>query len=50
MQTEFLIKKYEEQMMVAGIMQLSSESKVFNFLAEEEDIYSLADLKEKFND
>ena len=47
---EFLIKKYEEQMMVAGIMQLSSESKVFNFLAEEEDIYSLADLKEKFND
>ena len=46
---EFLIKKYEEQLMLAGIMQLSSDSKAFEFLAAEEELYTVNDLKERFN-
>jgi hypothetical protein len=46
---EFLIKKYEEQLMLAGIMQLNSDSKTFEFLAGEEELYTVNDLKERFN-
>jgi len=46
---EFIIKRYEEQRLTEGIQNLTSKSQSFDFLAEEEEIYSLADLKEVYN-
>jgi uncharacterized protein YneR len=44
------MKKYEEQILTEGIQQLASESDAFQFLYEEEDLYSIDDLKVHFND
>ncbi len=46
---EFIIKKYEDQLLVNAIQQLNSESKSFEFLNEEEDLYTVSDIKEKYN-
>jgi hypothetical protein len=47
---DFLIRKYEEQLITENIQKLVSESKSFSFLNEEEELYSLSDLKEKYNE
>ena len=47
---DFVIKKYEDQVLTHGIQQLSMESKAFQFLADDEDLYSLDDLKERYHD
>lgn len=44
----FIIKKYEEEQLTSGIQQLVSETKAFDFLAEEEELYSVKDVKEKY--
>lgn len=46
---DFIFKKYEESIISEGIQQLSSDSKTFEFLKEEEELYSLKDIKEKYN-
>ncbi|MCJ8164787.1 hypothetical protein MKJ04_08020 [Pontibacter sp. E15-1] len=46
--TEFLLSKVEDSMLTEGIQHLASESQVFNFLEEDEDLYSEDDLKEKY--
>lgn len=46
---DYIIKCYEEQKLAAGIQQLTSNSQAFDFLNNEEDIYSEADLKEVYN-
>jgi hypothetical protein len=46
---EFIIKRFEEQRLTEGIQNLTSNSQSFSFLAEEEEIYSLEDLKEVYN-
>ena len=46
---EFLSKRYDENLLTQGIQQLLSDSKTFNFLKEEEDLYSIEDLKEVYN-
>lgn len=46
--TEYLYQKYEEYILNRGIRKLVSESKSFEFLKEEEDLYTLNDLKEKY--
>ena len=46
---DFIFKKYEESLISEGIQQLSSDSKSFEFLKEEEELYSLKDIKEKYN-
>ena len=46
---DFVSKRYEEQLITTGIKKLSSESKSFEFLKDEEDTYTLADLKEVYN-
>lgn len=46
---DFLIKRYEEHRLNAGIQQLTSNSQAFDFLNEEEDLYSESDLKEVYN-
>jgi hypothetical protein len=43
---DFIIKRYEEQHLIQGIQQLISTGNTFDFLKDEEDLYSEADLKE----
>lgn len=47
---DFVIKKYEEQLITENIQNLVSESEVFNYLHEEEELYNVKDLKERYND
>jgi hypothetical protein len=45
---EFILKKYEETFLQKGIEKLVSDSKSFYFLKDEEDLYTVNDLKEKY--
>lgn len=45
---DFVLKKYEEQILQKGIETLVSESDSFAFLHDEEDLYDESDLKEKY--
>jgi hypothetical protein len=46
---EFLYLKHEEYILQKGIQQLESESKSFDFLGKEEELYTVNDIKEKYN-
>ena len=46
---DFIIKRYEEQLLTQGIQQLASEGQTFDFLNQEEDLYTVNDLKEVYN-
>jgi hypothetical protein len=46
---DFVFKRYEGQQITKGIQKIISESHAFDFLNNEEDIYSMADLKEVYN-
>jgi len=46
---DFLIKRYEDDKLTKGIEQLTAGSRAFDFLNNEEDLYTTADLKEKYN-
>lgn len=45
---EFLLSRAEDKIMLEGIQKLSSASKAFAFLKEEDDLYTVNDLKEKY--
>lgn len=45
---DFLLSKIDENITLEGIQKIVSDSKTFNFLNEEEDLYSVNDLKEKY--
>ncbi|MCW3114570.1 MAG: hypothetical protein JWR18_2966, partial [Segetibacter sp.] len=45
---DFLLKKYEEQTLQKGIEKLQSQGNVFNFLNEDEELYSASDVKQRF--
>ena len=46
---DYLLKKYHEESIIQkGIEKLVEESNSFEFLNEEEDLYSIDDLKEKY--
>lgn len=45
---EFLLNRIDNQIMTEGIQKLVMDSKAFRFLEEEEDLYSVDDLKEKY--
>ncbi|HLP59112.1 MAG TPA: hypothetical protein VK186_09790 [Candidatus Deferrimicrobium sp.] len=45
---EFLYQKHEEAILKEGIQQLCSHSRSFKFLEDEEDLYTLDDIKETF--
>ncbi len=47
---DFLIKKYEEQLLSENIHNMIEKGGSFEFLKDDEDLYSLSDLKEKYND
>jgi len=46
--TEYLYQKHEEYILNKGIQKLTSESKSFEFLKEEDDLYTLDDLKVRY--
>jgi hypothetical protein len=46
---DFVIKKFEDNRITESIQQLASKSQAFDFLNDEEDIYSSNDLKVKYN-
>lgn len=43
---DFILKKHEEEYLQKGMKQLVFESNTFYFLQDEEDLYSVEDLKE----
>ena len=43
---DFILKQYEDQLLTKGITNLNSNSKSFYFLNDEEEIYTLSDIKE----
>lgn len=45
---EFILNKIEDRLMTEGIQRLAADSKSFEFLETEEELYSKADLKEIF--
>ncbi len=45
---DFVLKKYEDQILQKGIDKIVAESDSFAFLNEEEDLYDESDLKVKF--
>lgn len=46
---DFISKRYEEQALTQGIQKLTAEGGSFQFLHNEEDLYSTSDLKEVYN-
>ncbi len=46
---DFISKRYEEAVLTKGIQQLTTEGKAFAFLHDEEELYTLADVKEVYN-
>lgn len=46
---EFVMKQYEEHRLTQGIQKITSGSAAFDFLNEEEDLYSESDLKERYD-
>ncbi len=47
---DYLIKRYEEQTITEGIQKIIAEGKSFDFLKNEEDLYSEKDLKMIFGE
>jgi hypothetical protein len=45
---DFLLSKIDDTVLMKDIQKLTSDSKTFNFLNEEEDLYDEKDLLEKF--
>lgn len=46
---DYILKKYEEDSLQEGMQQLMGESKAYTFLEDEEDLYTLEDLKERYH-
>lgn len=46
---DFIFRRYEELRLTEGLRQMASKGQVFDFLNTEEDLYSVADLKEVYN-
>jgi hypothetical protein len=45
---DFLLSRIDDKITLEGIQKLAIDSKVFEFLKDEEDLYSVNDLKEKY--
>ena len=46
---EFIMKQYEEHQLSQGIQKMAAGSSAFDFLNEEEDLYTESDLKEVYD-
>jgi len=47
---DFLLSRIDDKIIQEGILKLTSESKAFEFLKDEDDLYTVNDLKEKYNE
>lgn len=47
---DFLLSKIDDKIILEGIQKMISDSKSFEYLIEEEDLYTVDDLKEKYNE
>lgn len=47
--TEFILQRNGDKEIVSGIERLSAHSKSYQFLEEEEDLYTLNDVKAPYN-
>jgi len=47
--TDFILQRNEDKEIVSGIEKLSGQSKSYQFLEEEEDLYTLNDVKAPYN-
>lgn len=45
---DFLLNKIDDKIILEGIQKLVSDSKSFDFLNQEEDLYTVEDLKERY--
>ncbi|MCU4175097.1 hypothetical protein [Carboxylicivirga sp. N1Y90] len=45
---EYLLSKLDDSIISEGVQLLSSSSSAFNYLNDEEDLYTVNDLKEKY--
>jgi hypothetical protein len=45
---DFLLSRIDEKITVQGIQKLATDSKTFEFLKDEEDLYTINDLKERY--
>jgi len=45
---EYLLKKYDEDILQKEIEKLTSNAKTFEYFKNEEDIYTLKNLKERY--
>lgn len=45
---EFLLSRIDDTILIKGIQEITSKSKSFEYLAKEEDLYTVNDLKEKY--
>lgn len=44
----FLLSRLDDKILVEGIQKLSSDSKTFEYLNNEENLYSVNDIKENY--
>lgn len=44
----YLLKKYEENMLQNGLIELANQSQSYKFLEQEEELYTVEDLKIKY--
>ncbi len=45
---EFLLSKIDDKILLEGIQKLTSDSKSFEYLKNEENLYSVNDIKESY--
>ncbi len=44
----FILKKHEDELLAKGITQIANTGKSYNFLNDDENLYTVNDLKEKY--
>ena len=45
---DFILSKIDDKIIQEGILKLAAESKSFDFLKDEEDLYTVNDIKETY--
>jgi len=45
---DYILQKHDEEIMQKGMEKLVTDSETFYFLKDEEDLYTVEDLKEKY--
>lgn len=46
---DYILKQYEGQVLTEGIVQITADSRAFDFLKDDEELYSEVDIKEPYN-